>query len=197
MSILLNLEDTSFGWDEAMLLEACRQNNLSAQKAFYQHFSPSMLGVCYRYVKNLQDAEDILQEGFIKVFSHLGQYQARGSLEGWIKRIMVNTALNHLKKNKEFRQSLNLERIPGLSGSPEGEEVLFTKDLIELIRSLPTGYRTVFNLYAIEGFSHQEIGKMLGISENTSRSQYSRAKTMLVKLIPGNPEKKGLKIGKP
>jgi RNA polymerase sigma-70 factor (ECF subfamily) len=165
---------------EEMLVNACLKNNATAQQELYQRYSTKMLSVCYRYAKTREDAEDMLQEGFIKVFTQIKQFENRGSLEGWILRIMVHTSINHLKKHKKFNESLDLafagniiireDNIPG---------AIHAKQIVECIRALPMGYRTVLNLYAIEGYSHKEIATLLDIEESTSRSQYTRAKNML------------------
>jgi RNA polymerase sigma-70 factor (ECF subfamily) len=140
-----------------------------------------MLGVCYRYTKSVADAEDVLQEGFIKIFRNLHQFKFDGELGGWIRRIMVNTALNYLKKNSRYQTELSFTETSLHPVSDDNPEVtLQAKDLAELIRQLPAGYQTVFNLHAVEGFSHVEIGKMLGINEGTSRSQYARARALLI-----------------
>ena len=143
-----------------------------------------MLGVCYRYTRSLHDAEDVLQEGFIKVFGKLKQYKNEGELGAWIRRIMVNSALNHLKKNDRLREefSADLSALhPVVRDNPE--VTLDAKELAALIRQLPAGYQTIFNLHAIEGFTHPEIGEMLGITDSTSRSQYTRARMMLLNWV--------------
>ena len=143
-----------------------------------------MLSVCYRYAKSREDAEDMLQEGFIKVFTQMEKYENRGSLEGWILRIIVHTCINHLKKNKKFNEHVDLAYAGDLMIKEDNiPAILQAKQVVESIRSLPIGYRTVLNLYAIEGYSHKEIGFMLEIEESTSRSQYTRAKNMLEDLL--------------
>ncbi len=165
--------------EEAILL-GCIQNKSVAQKELYEKYSPKMLAVCYRYGHNREDAEDMLQEGFIKVFSQIHTFENRGSLEGWIRRIVVHTCINILKKNKKFNESVDLIHATTLQVREESiPSIIQAKQVIECIRLLPIGYRTVLNLYAIEGFSHREIGNMLDIEESTSRSQYTRAKAML------------------
>ncbi len=169
---------------EELILQGCRKNDAAAQQVLYQKYSPKMLSVCYRYAKSREDAEDMLQEGFVKVFTQINRYEHRGSLEGWILRIIVHTCINHLKKNKKFNDVVDLayagnliireDNIPG---------IVQAKQIVECIRSLPIGYRTVLNLYAIEGYSHKEIGAMLDIEESTSRSQYTRAKNMLEEIL--------------
>ena len=163
------------------LVKDCLKGLPEAQRRLYEHFAESMLGVCYRYTKSMADAEDVLQDGFIKVFRNLHQYKSEGELGGWIRRIMVNTALNYLKKNTRYQTDLLFEDVSLHPVSDDNPEVsLLAKDLAELIRQLPTGYQTIFNLHAVEGFSHVEIGKLLGINEGTSRSQYARARALLI-----------------
>ena len=165
---------------EEAILEGCIKNNAAAQKALYEKFSAKMLVVCYRYAHNREDAEDMLQEGLIKVFSQIKTFENRGSLEGWIRRIVVHTCINNLKKNKRFNESVDLIHATTLQVIEESiPSIIQAKEVVECIRMLPIGYRTVLNLYAIEGFSHKEIGSMLDIEESTSRSQYTRAKAML------------------
>ena len=166
------------------MLNGCLENNAAAQEALYAHFSPKMLGVCYRFAKNREDAEDMLQEGFIKVFSQIHQYRNEGAFEGWIRRIVVHTCINILKKNKKFSDSLDITYASGIGIKEENiPSIMQAKQVVECIRVLPVGYRTVLNLYAIEGYSHKEIGMMLDIEESTSRSQYTRAKVMLEDIL--------------
>jgi len=169
---------------EELLLEGCKQNDSSAQQELYNKYSPKMLSVCYRYAKTREDAEDMLQEGFIKVFTQIHQFESRGSLEGWILRIMVHTCINHLKKNKRFNESIDLIHAENIGIREDYiPATLQAKQVVESIRSLPIGYRTVLNLYAIEGYSHKEISSMLDIEESTSRSQYTRAKSLLESIL--------------
>ena len=184
---------------EETLIKGCMQNEAAAQLELYRQFSPRMLSVCYRYAKNREDAEDMLQEGFIKVFTQIGQFRNEGALEGWIRRIMVHTCINHLKKNRKFSESVD---IIFAGAMPTGEEsipsIIQAKQVVECIRMLPMGYRTVLNLFAIEGYSHREIGRMLDIEESTSRSQYTRAKAMLEdiltkkRILPESRARKGV-----
>lgn len=161
-------------------MQGCLQNNAAAQKALYEKYSAKMLVVCYRYAHNREDAEDMLQEGLIKVFSQIHTFESRGALEGWIRRIVVHTCINILKKNKRFNESVDLIHASSLQVREESiPSIIQAKEVVECIRMLPIGYRTVLNLYAIEGFSHKEISDMLDIEESTSRSQYTRAKLML------------------
>ena len=169
---------------EEQLLADSIKNNTSAQEELYTRFSPKMLGVCYRFAKSKEDAEDMLQEAFIKVFTQLQQFKQEGSLEGWIRKIVVHTCINHLKKTKRFSESVDLIYANSIHIKEDMiPSIMQAKQLVECIRILPIGYRTVLNLYAIEGFSHKEIGDMLDIKESTSRSQYTRAKAMLEQIL--------------
>ena len=169
---------------EELMLAGSTKNNAAAQEAFYNRFSPRMLGVCYRFAKNREDAEDMLQEGFIKVFTQLYQFRGEGSLEGWIRRIVVHTCINILKKNKKFADSVDIIHATGIHIKEDMiPAIMQAKQVVECIRILPLGYRTVLNLYALEGFSHREIGALLNIEESTSRSQYTRAKAMLEEIL--------------
>ena len=169
---------------EEQMLAGTIKHNATAQEALYNRFSPRMLGVCYRFAKNREDAEDMLQEGFIKIFTQLHQYRNEGALEGWIRRIIVHTCINILKKNKKFTESVDIIHANSLYVKEDViPSIMQAKQVVECIRILPLGYRTVLNLYAIEGFSHREIGHLLGIEESTSRSQYTRAKAMLEEIL--------------
>ncbi|MEO5985189.1 MAG: sigma-70 family RNA polymerase sigma factor [Ferruginibacter sp.] len=169
--------------EEQMLAGSIKHNALS-QEALYNRFSPRMLGVCYRFAKNREDAEDMLQEGFIKIFTQLHQYRGEGALEGWIRRIVVHTCINILKKNKKFTESVDIIHATGIHVREDMiPSIMQAKQVVECIRLLPMGYRTVLNLYAIEGFSHREIAHILEIEESTSRSQYTRAKAMLEDIL--------------
>lgn len=169
---------------EEAILQGCLQNKATAQKELYEKYSAKMLAVCYRYGHNREDAQDMLQEGFIKVFSQIHTFENRGALEGWIRRIIVHTCINILKKNKKFNESVDLIHATSLHMREDAiPSIIQAKQVIECIRLLPIGYRTVLNLYAIEGFSHREIGNMLDIEESTSRSQYTRAKAMLEEML--------------
>ena len=169
--------------DEQMLTGSIK-NNAAAQEQFYDRYSPRMLGVCYRFAKNREDAEDMLQEGFIKIFAQLQHYRSEGAIEGWIRRIVVHTCINFLKKNKKFADTVDLANATSLhSHAHLLPSIMQAKQIVECIRLLPLGYRTVLNLYAIEGYSHKEIGELLEIGESTSRSQYTRAKAMLEEVL--------------
>jgi RNA polymerase sigma factor (sigma-70 family) len=169
---------------EEILIIGCQEKNPQAQQELYQRFSPKMLSVCYRYAKSREDAEDMLQEGFIKVFTQINQFEQRGSLEGWILKTIVHTCINHLKKYKKFTEHVDLIHAEALMSNQEYlPGMLQAKQIIECIRQLPIGYRTVLNLFALEGYSHREIGRLLDIEESTSRSQYTRAKKMLEDIL--------------
>lgn len=169
---------------EEALLHGCIKNNPVAQRALYDKYSHKMFAVCYRYAHNREDAEDMLQEGFIKVFSQIHKFENRGALEGWIRRIMIHTCINILKKNKRFNESVDLIHAGSLHVREDSiPSIVQAKEVVECIRMLPLGYRTVLNLYAIEGFSHKEISTILDVEESTSRSQYTRAKAMLEDIL--------------
>ena len=169
---------------EEALLHGCLKNDASAQRELYNRYSSKMLAVCYRYAHNREDAEDMLQEGFIKVFLQIHTFESRGAFEGWIRRIIVHTCINILKKNKKFNESVDIIHATGVQVREESiPAIVQAKQVVECIRLLPIGYRTVLNLYAIEGYSHREISKMLDIEESTSRSQYTRAKSMLEDIL--------------
>lgn len=170
--------------DEQQLVKYCLKGKSSAQKQLYDRFAVPMMAVCYRYTKSVADAEDVLQEGFIKVFSSLEQFKGDGELGAWIRRIMVTTAINFLKKNARYQTEMLFTDSPLHAVSAADPQVrLESKELADLIRQLPPGYQTIFNLYAVEGYSHPEIGSMLGIQEGTSRSQYARARALLIQWI--------------
>jgi len=169
---------------EEIMVQGCLDNLSIAQEALYNRFSPRMLGVCYRYARNREDAEEMLQEGFMKVYSQIHQYKGAGALEGWIRKIVVHTCINILKKNKKFSDSVDLIHASSIQVSDNNiPSILQAKQVVECIRLLPIGYRTVLNLYAIEGFSHKEISSILEIEESTSRSQYTRARALLEEIL--------------
>ena len=151
-----------------------------AQYILYQHFAPPMLSLCMRYCRNREEAEDVLQEGFVKIFQKISTFRQSGSLEGWVRRIMINQAINHLKARKLVFLDADPERIgariPDEDGNDAKEELYSPEMMMRAIRDLPPGYKVVFNLYVFEGYSHKEIADVLNISENTSKSQLSRAR---------------------
>lgn len=181
---LSKFKATTRSMTEEAILQGCIQNRPAAQKELYLRYSTKMLAVCYRYAHNREDAEDMLQEGLIKVFQQIHTFENRGALEGWIRRIVVHTCINILKKNKKFNESVDIIHATTLQVKEDSiPSIIQAKQVVECIRLLPIGYRTVLNLYAIEGFSHREIGEMLDIEESTSRSQYTRAKAMLEEIL--------------
>jgi RNA polymerase sigma factor (sigma-70 family) len=169
---------------EQAILVGCINNDPSAQRELYNRYSPKMLSVCYRFSQTREDAEDMLQEGFIKIFSQIHTFQNKGAFEGWIRRIIVHTCINFLKKNKKFSDNVKLEYAGFLEVKEETmPSIMQARQVVECIRLLPMGYKTVLNLYALEGYSHKEISNMLDIEESTSRSQYTRAKSMLEMIL--------------
>ncbi len=185
--------------DYQQLVRECLKGKPEAQKQLYEHFAGTMLGLCYRYTKSVKDAEDVLQEGFVKVFTNLHQYKSQGELGAWIRRVMVNTALNYLKRNRKYRDEMYFPDDylhPVTDDNPALK--LQAKELAHLIRQLPSGYQTIFNLHVIEGYTHVEIAQMLGITDGTSRSQYARARALLISWIEKNSlqEKKENYAGK-
>jgi len=154
------------------------------QEELYHRFSPKMYAVCLRYASHVEDAQDLLQEGFIKVYRNLHHFRAEGSFEGWIRRVFVNTSIEHFRK-KSTKLAMVTEKEEGTIEDTDitALDNLAEKDIIKIVQELSPGYRTVFNLYVVEGYSHKEIGDMLGISEGTSKSQLARAKSVLQKKI--------------
>ena len=170
--------------DERMV-EGCLRNDPVAQKALYAAYSRKMMAVCLRYAHSRDQAKDILQDGFVKVFQKMELYRGDGPLGGWIARTMVNTALDHLRRNKPFDHSIDLTEAEYLhSEDSHVVSSMSTNELMALVQNLPPGYRVVFNMFAIEGFSHKEIADHLGVSENTSKSQFMKARAYLRKLLP-------------
>ena len=171
----------------AKLIKECLKNKKEAQHELYQLYAPLMLGVCYRYTKSIEDAEDVLQEGFIKVFTKIHQYKQEGDLGAWIRRIMVNCAITYLKKHSRYKKDLQLSDIGLHPITNENPTIaLDTKDLVNIIRALPLAYQTIFNLIAIEGYNASEVAEIMNSNINTIRSQYSRSRAMLIKAIEQN-----------
>ncbi|MFN3404431.1 MAG: RNA polymerase sigma factor [Cytophagaceae bacterium] len=161
------------------LIQHCKSGNREAQKILYNKFSRLVMGICYRYSRSRPDAEDIFQEVFVKIFTNLHQYSGNGSFEGWIRRIAVNTSIKYVQRDT-FRVSVEIDpEDDNLVDFSSAVEKLSANELLDLINELPEGYRLVFNLYAIEGYTHKEIGEMLSISEGTSKSQFFHAKKVL------------------
>ncbi len=166
------------------LITQCIAGKRASQERLYRMFSPKMFAICLRYANDKSSAEDILQEGFIKVFNNLDKYQGKGSFEGWVRRVFVNTAIEHYRKAVQHERHTEIDSAYELYDKSEtGVGRLAAKDLMNMVQQLPMGYRTVFNLYALEGFSHKEISEKLGISEGTSKSQLARARATLQKML--------------
>lgn len=160
------------------------------QEMLYQRFSGKMYAVCLRYANNSDDAQDLLQEGFIKVYRNLDKFRKEGSFEGWIRRVFVNTAIEHYRKKVNLNSIGEKEERMIEDGSFTVLDHLAEKDIIQLVQELSPGYRSVFNMYVIEGYSHKEIGDILQISEGTSKSQLARAKSILQKKVQEFLDKK-------
>ena len=184
----------TFTLTENRLLENCIAGNRKSQKELYEFYAPKMFSVCLRYSKNQMDAEDILQDGFVKLFNNLHRFRGEGSFDGWVRRIFVNTAIEHIR-----RKNLNTTGGEGLENTIADKrrnalDNLYEKDIIKTANTLSDGYRTVFNLYAVEGFSHKEIAAQLGITESTSKSQFSRAKAILRNILQHKPTRKSAQL---
>lgn len=167
--------------DDKTLIAECVKGNAKAQKALFDKYASKMLAVCMRYFSNQMEAEDVLQDGFVKVFNNLDKYDDRGVFEGWMRRIFVNTALDELRRRK---MQFSEEDIGDISykiepASKRTDDNILAEDLMKLVRAMPEGYRIIFNLFAIEGYSHKEIAQQLNIEESTSKSQYFRARAFL------------------
>lgn len=168
---------------EQELVEACKNNDRIAQRLLYDRYSPNMFGVCLRYVKTREEAEDVLIEAFFKVLTNIGQYYGLGSFEGWIRRIVVNEALMFLRRRHNFKMTVEISAIEPPATPSRVLDELAAQDILRLLDQLPTGYRTVFNLYVLEGYKHREIAEILEISINTSKSQLILAKKRLQELL--------------
>ena len=179
---------------ELNLLNACLRNEPKAYAEFYDHFAPKMFAICLRYASGYHMAEDHLQEGFIKVFKNLKKYRGDGSFEGWVRRVFVNTAIEHYRKANSSYRFLELESIINKPSNENIVSTLTADDLLKLVQQLPDGYRLVFNLYCIEGFSHKEIAEKLKIKIGTSKSQLARARMYIQKLLEDQIENEEINI---
>ncbi len=180
-------------FNEKEIVQRCIKHESKAQRQLYEHFAPGLLGVCMRYTGNRAEAEDILQEGFIKIFKYLRDFRGESSLIGWMRRIMINTAITYYHKDLKHKHHLDVDGSKELkTGSCELPDIEFTREeMMKVIDNLPRGYRMVFNLYAIEGYKHREIAEIMDIDPNTSKSQYSRARKLVqCKLKEMGEEKK-------
>jgi len=164
---------------EAQLIVALKRGESRAHKVVYERFAGKMLAICTRYCANRDDAEEVMLDGFMRVFEKIEQFREEGSFEGWIRRVMVTESLMFLRKAKQWRQEVPIDEVTVEPDYEWADTAVNENDLMRLVNQLPDGYRTVFNLYAIEGYAHAEIAEMLGISEGTSKSQLSRARMML------------------
>jgi len=181
--------DASYPWrneplrandlSDQQLVEGCLRNEPRCEEALYARFSGRMYAICLRYARHHLEAQDLLQDGFIKVFEKLSSFRLEGSLEGWVRRIMVHTAINQYRKKAFQNERFGYEELPESPVAPLALERLGREELLTLVEGLPDGYRLVFNLYAIEGYDHREIAELLGIGESTSRSQLAKARRML------------------
>ena len=160
------------------------QNNNTSKDLLYRHFAPKMYGICLRFAGNQMEADDILQEGFIKIFTKIKDFRNEGSLEGWIRRTIINTAINYYRRNLKYTRMNNLDDLE-ITDNRDADiySRISREELLDMIQELPIGYRTVFNLNVIEGYTHKEIGAMLNISDNTSKSQLTRARTVLMRKV--------------
>lgn len=165
---------------EPQLIQACKQGKLWARKAVYEQYAPSMMALCRRYVSDSNDAKDVLQEGFLKIFTEIDQYSGKGEFGGWIRKIFVNTSLEFMRKKNRLKEKELLTdfRYEQEENVPDFDE-LTADDLMQCISELPDSYRTVFNLFAVEGYRHLEISEMINIPESTSRSYFHRARHLL------------------
>jgi RNA polymerase sigma factor (sigma-70 family) len=168
---------------EIDLIQGCINGDSQMQQILYDKFSPKMYGVCLRYAGNEDDASDILQEGFIKVFKNLSKFRGEGSFEGWIRRIFVNTSIEHFRKKVKLYNVTEVQENTIEDTNLDALDMLAAKDIINIINELSPGYKAVFNMHVIEGYSHQEIADIMGITEGTSKSQLARAKGVLKKLV--------------
>ena len=170
--------------NEQQLIAGCKSRNRLAQRELYEKYSRKMLAVCLRYVNDKETARDLMQDGFIKVFTSIDTYTGSGAFEGWLRKIFVNCALEYLRRSDVLRESTDFDNTAELV-QPDSNAIsdLSAAELMQLVRDLPAGFRTVFNMFAVEGYSHKEISEVLGITESTSRSQYTRAKQWLQKKI--------------
>lgn len=176
---------------ESELVKDCLKGSSKAQALLYQKYSGVLYAICLRYAGNSDEAKDMLQDAFIKIFLNLGNFRFEGSFEGWIKRVTTFNCLDHLKKAENKVQMVDIENVYHLQVAETASHQIQSKQLYAALQQLPTGYRTVFNLFALEGFGHHDIAEMLGISESTSKSQLFKARKMLQQMLNLNTEKVG------
>ena len=176
-------EQSNHTLSESDLIRGCIDGNRQMQEILYRKFSPKMYGVCLRYSGNVEDANDLLQEGFIKIFNNLGKFRGEGSFEGWIRRIFVNTSIEHFRKKVKLYNVSEVQENTIEDIELNVFDSMAEKDIIFLVNELSPGYKAVFNMHVIEGYSHKEIADILGITEGTSKSQLARAKGVLKKSL--------------
>lgn len=166
--------------DERVLIDGCRKQDRVVQRLLYERYAGKLFVVCKRYIKDPDEAEDVLQDAFVKIFKYIDTFRFECPLEAWLKRIVINTALKQLRKQKPWENKVDVDEVaPVLAQTDESLPTLNYQHLLQLIQELPPGCRTVFNLYAIEGYNHAEIAELLAISEGTSKSQFFRARALL------------------
>ena len=188
----IDINPTDLLEQPAQLIQACINGDRYSQSRLYEQFAPKMFGVCMRYSKNREEAEEIMQEGFVQVFKSLHTFKYAGSFEGWIRKIMVYSAIQHYRTKSKMYQVVDIENSQAVEmGNEEIIARLQKKELLKLVQALPTSYRMVFNLYVFEGMKHREIAEELGISEGTSKSNFFDAKRLLQKAVTNS-----LKIAK-
>jgi len=183
-TFMIETLDIGIKLSEERLTMLCQQGDAKAQRLLYDRYADQMFRICYRYIKKEYDSEDVLAVGFVKVFKNIKrfEYRGKGSLGSWIKRIVINESLMHLRKKDPLNQALDTGEIQINSGVQSDQELL-AQDIYRMVRQLPTGYRTVFNMYVIDGYTHREIANYLNVSENTSKSQLSKARGHLRKML--------------
>lgn len=179
-----------FFTNEAQLLKALSKNDAKAQRYLYDKYAARMLAVCVRYLPDRMEAEDVMIEGFMKIFNKIDQFKSEGSFEGWMRRLMTNEALMQLRTKRHLEIDIETPEAQKLPNYDHADQTLEAEDLLNLVAKLPTGYRTVFNLYAIEGYSHAEIADQLGVSESTSKSQLHRARGLLQEMLVNTEDNK-------
>jgi len=175
------------GTNEKQLIDNCLQGDRNAQRQLYELYSGKMMGICLRYCRDRETAKDLLHDGFVKIYTHLDNFEGKGSFEGWIRRIMVNTALEYLRKKNDEGFSQDIEEAFTLTSDDHGAlEKMQADELLKVIQKLPDAYRTTFNLFVIEGFSHREIAESMNITESSSRVYLTRAKQILQQMLIAN-----------
>ena len=170
---------------EEQLIEACKENKRQARNELYKLYSKKLLGICLRYTRNLSEAEDVLHDAFIKIFTKIDQYSGKGSFEGWLKRITANTAIQYLRNRAKNDARFSAREVESINVAEDDDAMpaIPAKELMKMIQNLPDGYRMIFNMFVFEEMSHKEIADVLQINENTSKSQFHRAKLSLRKMV--------------